>query len=364
MKSLFAKILAWFGCTMLITLVGSAFISALSMNPNENDERAPWSRLMRFQLEEARTAYETGGRPELEAYLDTLHRSYDARGILADEKGRDVLTGEDRSNLVRRARLGAPRFTLYRFIPVGVATLARASDDGRYWFFFIVPRNSLAPSFLTAEHLFFLAAAVLLCYWLTYHLTRPVADLQKAKEMAGQRAKGLEEEMRSDLESKDVTISNLQGKLTVTILDRVMFDSGEAILQPDGEAVLRKIAAILAGHPELKIHVVGHTDNVPIHTRFASNWELSTARALAAVHFFTEKAGVDPRRVGAVGYGEFRPIADNSTPEGRAKNRRIAITILPDELAGADTVPTIKTNAAIDSQAQPALPAAAVPSVK
>jgi len=195
-------------------------------------------------------------------------------------------------------------------------------------------------------------------------LQTEVADLQKAKEMAGQRAKGLEEEMRSDLESKDVTISNLQGKLTVTILDRVMFDSGEAILQPDGEAVLRKIAAILAGHPELKIHVVGHTDNVPIHTRFASNWELSTARALAAVHFFTEKAGVDPRRVGAVGYGEFRPIADNSTPEGRAKNRRIAITILPDELAGADTVPTIKTNAAIDSQAQPALPAAAVPSVK
>ena len=63
------------------------------------------------------------------------------------------------------------------------------------------------------------------------------------------------------------------------------------------------------------------------------------ARALAAVHFLTEKAGVDPRRVGAVGYGEYRPIADNSTPEGRAKNRRIAVTILPDELAAADAVP-------------------------
>ena len=77
---------------------------------------------------------------------------------------------------------------------------------------------------------------------------------------------------------------------------------------------------------------------MPIRSRFASNWELSTARALTAVHFLTEKAGVDPRRVGAVGYGEYRPIADNSTPEGRARNRRIAITILPDELAGADTV--------------------------
>ncbi len=187
-------------------------------------------------------------------------------------------------------------------------------------------------------------------------LQTQVANLEKEKEASGQMAKGLEDEMRSELESRDVTISNLQGKLTVTILDRLMFDSGEAVLQPDGEPVLRKIAAILAGHPDLKIHVVGHTDNVPIRTRFASNWELSTARALAAVHFLTERAGVDPRRVGAVGYGEFRPIADNSTPEGRARNRRIAITILPDELAGADTVPTVKTNAAIEAPPQPAAP--------
>jgi chemotaxis protein MotB len=171
-------------------------------------------------------------------------------------------------------------------------------------------------------------------------LTAQVADLQKEKDSVAQSAKGLEDEMRSDLESKDVTISRLQGKLTVNILDRVMFDSGEAILQPAGETVMRKIAALLAAHPTLKIHVIGHTDNVPIRSRFASNWELSTARALAAVHFLTERAGVDPRRVGAVGYGEYRPIADNATAEGRAKNRRIAITILPDELAGADTVST------------------------
>ncbi|MGA2556379.1 MAG: OmpA family protein [Verrucomicrobiota bacterium] len=195
-------------------------------------------------------------------------------------------------------------------------------------------------------------------------LQQQVADLEREKETASQRAKGLEEEMRSDLESKDVTISNLQGRLTVTILDRVMFDSGEAILKPDGEAVLRKVASILAGHPELKIHVIGHTDNVPIRTRFASNWELSTARALAAAHFLTEKAGVDPRRLGAVGYGEYRPIADNSTAEGRARNRRIAITILPDELAGADTVPTVKTNAVLEPPPQPAVPPAPEPAVK
>lgn len=169
-----------------------------------------------------------------------------------------------------------------------------------------------------------------------------VADLQKQKEQVTQSSKTLEDEMRSQLESKDVTISKLQGKLTVNILDNVMFDSGEAVLKPDGEAVMKKIASILTEHPQLMIQVVGHTDNVPIrpgpHTKFASNWELSTARALAAVHFLTEQSGVDPRRVGAVGYGEFRPVADNATPDGRAKNRRIAITILPDEFAPTDVV--------------------------
>ncbi len=136
----------------------------------------------------------------------------------------------------------------------------------------------------------------------------------------------------------------MQGKLTVNILDRILFDSGEADLKPDGAKVLRKVATILAAHPTLRIHVVGHTDDVPIRPaarkRFPSNWELSTARATAAVRFLTEQAGVDPRRLGAVGYGEFRPVADNSTPEGRARNRRIAITILSDEMVGADTVPT------------------------
>ena len=185
-------------------------------------------------------------------------------------------------------------------------------------------------------------------------LQNQLADLQQQKETAAQAAKGLEDEMRTDLESKDVTISKLQGKLTVNILDRVMFDSGEAILKPEGQAVMRKIAALLAAHPNLKIHVIGHTDNIPIRARFASNWELSTARALAAVHFLTEKAGVDPRRVGAVGYGEYRPIADNSTPEGRAKNRRIAITILPDELAGADTVAAAKPVSVVPDAVPPA----------
>lgn len=197
-------------------------------------------------------------------------------------------------------------------------------------------------------------------------LQKQVADLEQDKANVAQAAKGLEDEMRSDLESKDVTISKLQGKLTVNILDRVLFNSGEAELQPAGQAVMRKIAALLAAHPTLKINVIGHTDNVPIrpegHGRFASNWELSTARALAAVHFLTEQAGVDPRRVGAVGYGEYRPVADNATAEGRAKNRRIAITILPDELAAADAAPPAPSVAPVVPPEQPPLtPAPAAP---
>ena len=192
------------------------------------------------------------------------------------------------------------------------------------------------------------------------------ADLEKEKDQAVQSAKGLEDEMRNDLESKDVTISKLQGKLTVNILDRVLFDSGEAELKPDGQAVMLKIAAFLAEHPELKIHVIGHTDNVPIRgnarLRFPPNWELSTARALAAVRFLTERAGVDPRRLGAVGYGEYRPVADNSTPEGRARNRRIAITILPDELAAADTAATNAPAATPPADANP--PATTDPAAK
>ena len=180
-----------------------------------------------------------------------------------------------------------------------------------------------------------------------------IEALQQEKDTAVQSHRSLEDEMRAALESKDVTISQLQGKLTVNILDRVMFDSGEAELKPDGAGVLRKVATILASHPNLKIHVIGHTDNVPIRSsarsRFASNWELSTARATAAVRFLTEKAGVDPRRLGAVGYGEFRPVADNATAEGRAKNRRIAITILSEELVGADAPQVGGTNS-------PALP--------
>jgi chemotaxis protein MotB len=91
---------------------------------------------------------------------------------------------------------------------------------------------------------------------------------------------------------------------------------------------------VLTQHTNRQIYVIGHTDNVPIRGslfgKFSSNWELSTARATAAVRYLTEKAAVNPALLAAVGYGEYHPIASNATPEGRAKNRRIAIVIVPE----------------------------------
>jgi chemotaxis protein MotB len=160
-----------------------------------------------------------------------------------------------------------------------------------------------------------------------------MTQLAEEKNSATQAQQSLEDEMRKALESKEVTISELKGKLTVNILDSILFDSGEAILKPEGEQMLEKIAGVLSQHANRQIHIVGHTDDVPIRRKFASNWELSTARALAAVRFLQDRAAVDPKRLGAVGYGEFHPVSPNASAEGRAKNRRIEVVVLPAEIA-------------------------------
>lgn len=168
-----------------------------------------------------------------------------------------------------------------------------------------------------------------------------------AREMASatNTQQKLEADMRAALKSRDVAISELQGRLTVNILDRILFDSGEATLKPEGMKVLDQVAGVLAGFTNRQVQIFGHTDNVPIHVRYPSNWELSTARALAAVRYLSEKAGVNPRLLSAVGCGEFQPIADNATAEGRARNRRIALVVLPEQFAPTDVTPDAGTNA-------------------
>lgn len=115
--------------------------------------------------------------------------------------------------------------------------------------------------------------------------------------------------------------------LVIRFDDNVLFDSGQALLRPDGLAILNKLAPILADIPN-PIRVEGHTDNVPINTfRYPSNWELSTARAGAVIRYFIEEHGLDPNQMSAMGFAEFRPVADNATAAGRQRNRRVEIVV-------------------------------------
>jgi hypothetical protein len=116
--------------------------------------------------------------------------------------------------------------------------------------------------------------------------------------------------------------------LEVEINTSILYSSGNARLAPDAIPVLEDLARILTPFPNA-LHVKGFTDNVPINTLvFPSNWELSAARAVSVVSLFA-KSGIKPTRLAAIGYGEHWPVADNATPEGRAKNRRVVIVVLP-----------------------------------
>ncbi len=155
-------------------------------------------------------------------------------------------------------------------------------------------------------------------------------QLQQEKSALQARSKEYESlaaSLDQEIKAGRIQLSELQGKLTVRMAEKVLFPSGSATVSADGKATLRKIAEAFASVQGRMIRVEGHTDNVPIRTaRFPSNWELSAARAIAVVRYLQEQ-GVDPRLLGAAGYGEHQPIAANDTPEGRAENRRIEISL-------------------------------------
>ena len=140
-----------------------------------------------------------------------------------------------------------------------------------------------------------------------------VKRLQSEKSEAERGQEKLEREMHAALAEQEVTISRLKGKLTVNILDRIMFDSGRADLKPEGQQLLLKLAEVLKTVPDRQVLVVGHTDNVPVTASrhlFASNWELSALRATSALRYLCERGGVEAARLGALGHGEYHPIAD------------------------------------------------------
>jgi chemotaxis protein MotB len=169
---------------------------------------------------------------------------------------------------------------------------------------------------------------------------------QLQQEKSALQAKSKEYEslaasLDTEIKAGRVKLSELQGKLTVRMGERVLFPSGSATISADGKATLRKIADAFASVQDRIIRVEGHTDNVPIHTeRFPSNWELSAARAIAVVRYLQER-GIDPKLLGAAGYGEYQPIASNDTADGRAENRRIEISLA----APLQTLPATSTSA-------------------
>ena len=169
-------------------------------------------------------------------------------------------------------------------------------------------------------------------------LKQDVANLLKAKEEEVQKTsktyEQLLDKMKSEISQGQVTISELKGKLTVNMVDAILFDSGKAEVKPEGLAVLQKVVEILKNVKDKAIRIEGHTDNVQISgnltKRYPTNWELSAARAIN-VSRFLQAQGIDPTVLAAVAYGEFKPVAPNDSDEGRAKNRRIEIILVPKE---------------------------------
>jgi chemotaxis protein MotB len=119
----------------------------------------------------------------------------------------------------------------------------------------------------------------------------------------------------------------------MTMVDKILFPSGSADVSKGGKQVLDKVIAILKDIKDKRIQVEGHTDNVrivsAIKTKYPTNWELSTARATQVVRYLQEAGGIDPKQLSAIGYAEYQPVALNDTDEGKAKNRRIEIVLLP-----------------------------------
>ena len=183
---------------------------------------------------------------------------------------------------------------------------------------------------------------------------------RRARETIDKMANAIEKSMSKLIQQDLVAVRRNDLWVEVEIKTSILFPSGSAMLQPEALPILSEIADILKDFPN-PIHVEGFTDSVPINTvAFPSNWELSAGRAASVVHLFT-KDGVEPRRMAAIGLGEYRPVADNSTAEGRNKNRRVVLLIMEsasadkmfgsaDNSAGKEVPTTKATSASVGAQ--------------
>jgi chemotaxis protein MotB len=143
----------------------------------------------------------------------------------------------------------------------------------------------------------------------------------------------LETKMKEEIAKGDVRLSQTGGRIKVDLVDKILFDVGDASITAHGEEVLSRVGAVLANVADRKIQVSGHTDDQPISERlrgrYPTNWELASARASNVVRFLEEKARVPGRRLVAAAYGPWEPISSNRSATGRARNRRIEIVLTP-----------------------------------
>jgi chemotaxis protein MotB len=163
-------------------------------------------------------------------------------------------------------------------------------------------------------------------------LEQQKAQLQTASQQDKSQYDALVRNLTEEVKKGELQVRQYKDMLTVDVAEQLFFDSGHANLKDTGKAVLKKVGEALKGYEDKVIRVVGHTDNVPIKTKvFPSNWELSVARATTVVRYLQE-VGIPPERMVASGRAEYQPVAENDTPEGRKKNRRIEITLIDKNL--------------------------------
>ena len=160
---------------------------------------------------------------------------------------------------------------------------------------------------------------------------------QKDKEFSElEKAKlELEEALKKEIGDYKAKLEMTERGLVITFLSEVFFDSGKDMVREDGKESIRKVADVLNRDvPDSIVAIEGHTDNQPIkHSGWKTNWELSSARALAVLHYLVDECKVVPTRLSANGYGEFRPVAANDIKENMQKNRRVEIVILPSKIS-------------------------------
>jgi len=143
----------------------------------------------------------------------------------------------------------------------------------------------------------------------------------------------IESSLKEQIESQEIKLEEIEGKLKVTLVDKILFDTGKVEIAKRGKEVLLELADTLRENKDQNIVVEGHTDDVPIGLglieKYPTNWELSAVRAVGVVRFLQEKGWLEPERLTATGYSYYKPVASNDTAEGRRQNRRLEIILVP-----------------------------------